>query len=58
MKNSVKQEVEDYILNLKELKDSSMSGEELVENLWATYLLDSETKLKITMSQFDLVLLG
>lgn len=58
MKNSVKQEVEDYILNLKELKDFSMSGEELVENLWVTYLLDSETKLKITMSQFDLVLLG
>jgi hypothetical protein len=58
MKSSVKKEVEDYILNLKELKDSSMSGEELVENLWATYLLDSETKLKITMSQFDLVLLG
>ncbi len=58
MINSVTQEVENYILNLKELKDFSMSGEELVAHLWINYLQDSDTKLKITMSEFDLVLLG
>lgn len=58
MKNTITQKAEDYILNLRDDKDFSLSGEELVARLYAEYLKDKSTPLLLSVEDFSLVLLG
>lgn len=58
MKNTITQKAEDYILNLRDDKDFSLSGEELVTRLYTEYLKDKSTNLHLSVEDFSLVLLG
>ncbi len=58
MKNTITQRAEDYILNLRDDKDFSLSGEELVTKLYTEYLKDKFTSLILSVEDFSLVLLG
>lgn len=58
MKNTITQKAEDYILNLRDDKDFSLSGEELVARLYTEYLKDKSTPLLLSVEDFSLVLLG
>jgi hypothetical protein len=58
MKNTITQRAEDYILNLRDDKDFSLSGEELVTKLYTEYLKDKFTPLILSVEDFSLVLLG
>lgn len=58
MKNTITQKQEDYILNLREEKEYSLSGDLLVQKLHKDYLEDKHTDLLLDIESFALVLLG